>query len=93
MWGGVQTRKTSVGAGDLLELIIDYQLELLLPVGTKTRQERGEPSTIDLIFRTQMILESVVSCNLAENELNHNSDHLSIITLLNMNIIKHPGKK
>ena len=84
MWAGTQARRTSDKAGDLLELIADHHLELLLPIGTKTRQERGEPSTIDLVFRTRSLSECVLSCGLAGSDLDHNSDHLPITTLLSI---------
>ena len=84
MWAGTQARRTSDKAGDLLELIADHHLELLLPIGTKTRQERGEPSTIDLVFGTRLLSECVLSCGLAGSDLNHNSDHLPITTLLSI---------
>ena len=93
MWAGMQARKTSDEAGDLLELIADHQLQLLLPVGTKTRQERGEPSTIDLVFGTRLIAESTISCGLAGEELDHDSDHLPITTLLSVSTNGLPERK
>ena len=84
MWAGTQARRTSDKAGDLLELIADHHLELLLPIGTKTRQERGEPSTIDLVFGTRLLSECVLSCGLAGSDLDHDSDHLPITTLLSV---------
>ncbi|EED15319.1 conserved hypothetical protein [Talaromyces stipitatus ATCC 10500] len=93
MWGGVQSRKTSEEATDLLELITDYHLELLLPVGTKTRQDNGEPSTIDLVFGTWLLSESIISCGLTGNDLDHNSDHLLITTLLSLTTTRHPERK
>jgi hypothetical protein len=69
MWGELQTRKTSDEAENLLDLVTDFDVELLLPVGTKTRQERSEPSTIDLVFGTRLFSDCVVSCGLSGNEL------------------------
>lgn len=86
-------RKTSNGAGDLLELIVDYQLELLLPVGTRTRQERGEPSMLDLVFGTGYATDHLISCGLAGRDMDHDSDHLPVTTILSLDIvIKSPRK-
>jgi hypothetical protein len=72
---------------------MDYHLELLLPVGTKTRQDNGEPSTIDLVFGTRLLSESIISCGLAGNNLDHDSDHLPITTLLSLTTTRHPERK
>ena len=93
MWAGTQARRTSDKAGDLLELIADHHLELLLPIGTKTRQERGEPSTIDLVFGTRLLSECVLSCGLAGSDLDHDSDHLPITTLLSVTTKTPTGRK
>jgi len=93
MWAGTQLRRSSIEAGDLLEIIMDYHLELLLPVGTKTRQEQGEPSTIDLVFGTQQLVPKTISCDLAGNELDHDSNYLLITTLLEMSITTYLERK
>ena len=66
---------------------------MLLPIGTKTRQERGEPSTIDLVFGTRLLSESVIGCGLAGRDLDHDSDHLPITTILNITTNILPERK
>lgn len=70
-----------------------HHLELLLPVGTKTRQERGNPSTIDLVFGTSLLSESVITCSLAGRQLDHDSDHLPVTTLLSIATNNRPERK
>jgi hypothetical protein len=89
MWGEIQIWKTLKGAIDLLELIMDYHLELLLLVGTKIRQDNGEPSIIDLVFSTRLLLESIISCGLAGSNLDYNSDYLLVTTLLSLTTTRH----
>lgn len=68
-------------------------MELLLPVGTKTRQDNGEPSTINLVFGSRLLSESIISCGLAGSNLDYDSDHLPITTLLSLTTTRHPERK
>lgn len=68
-------------------VIEEYRLQLLLKKGTITYEEAGHQSTIDLVFASSFISESLISCKVAK-EIDYGSDHYPIITRLNLRIIQ-----
>lgn len=93
MWEGHLERPISEKAEELLELITEYQLELLLSAETRTRQECSEPSTLDLVFGTAETANNLISCGLAGRELDHDSDHLPVATILGLTTTSRPPQK
>jgi hypothetical protein len=93
LWAAYSTGLTSNETKDLLEQIRDNRLDLLLLLGVKTKEERGEPSTIDLIFGNRLLSESIIHCGLACDELDHDSEHLSSTTVLNLGTAQRSARK
>ena len=93
MWASHLERATSQGAEKLLELITEHQLQQLLPTGTRTRQENGEPSTLDLVFGSEEVADCLTSCGLAGKDLDHDSDHLPVATILSITTTSQPSRK
>ena len=61
----------------------EYQLGSLLPADTITYNDNNTQSCIDLCYGTQDLVDRVVKCGV-DNEMDHNSDHLPIITILDL---------
>lgn len=55
-----------------------WEIEQMVPVGTKTYKKSTGKSTIDLIFATLLLSKNLISCNIAGN-FNHDSDHQPIL--------------
>lgn len=64
-------------------------MEQMIPVGTATYKESTGKSTIDLIFATPLLSESIISCNIA-GDFNHGSDHQPILSKWTMQTIGNP---
>lgn len=80
LWGGdeVGVRLRQGEAQEIIDMMVDFNLQSLLPRGTKTFEgEQGE-STIDLIFTTQGLAEDRLTCQPYHTE--HGSDHVAIST-------------
>jgi hypothetical protein len=45
--------------------------------------------TIDLVFATPLIAESIIACGLADQELDHNSDYLPVSTIIGTATFTH----
>lgn len=86
-WGGIHISTTDRNSEDLLSLVEEYGLQLLLKKGKITYEEAGNQGTIDLVFAFLLISESLISCKVAK-EIDYESDHYSIITRLNLQIIQ-----
>lgn len=54
-------------------------MEQMVPVGTATYKESTGESTIDLIFATPLLSESLISCDI-EEKFDHDSDHQPILS-------------
>jgi hypothetical protein len=65
------------------ELLATENLEIVLPKGTITREERGALSTIDLAICDRRSLFKLVECRRVD-ELDHDSDHWPIHTILDL---------
>jgi len=80
LWGGDEV-DSSVRQGEaaaIIEMMMDLDLQSLLPRGTKTYEGRAGESTIDLILATAELVASRVMCQPYQTE--HRSDHLAIST-------------
>ncbi len=53
-------------------------MEQTIPVGAATYQESSGKSTIDLVFATPLLSESLIYCKI-EEEFDHDSDHQPIL--------------
>ncbi len=82
-WGGPYIRADN-GSEDFLILSKAYNLSLLLPPGTITYEEGPGKSTIDLIFSTDFLSNSVIRCDVSE--IDDHSDHLPIETYFQISL-------
>ena len=77
-------------APELLALINEFGLILNTPKRIKTYVSRtGNEFTIDLNFATKELSQRVISC-MTREDLDHDSDHLSIETILDISINTAP---
>ncbi|KAI0991993.1 hypothetical protein K3495_g16193, partial [Podosphaera aphanis] len=72
-WGGQMVLSHHKLAEDLIEMLGDKNMELALPEGTITWENRGSQSTLDLVFLSKELEDSVTTCQPA-NELEASSD-------------------
>lgn len=70
-------------AAGLINIIEDYQLTILLPPGTITRSEKDSHSTIDLSIASLELEDRLLKCDI-DRDLDHDSDHLPITTILDI---------
>ena len=80
LWGGDQVGSTprQGEAAPIIDLMEDYNLQSLLPRGTKTYEsERGE-TTIDLMLTSSALADDRIRCEIHPTE--HGSDHRAIHT-------------
>ncbi len=61
----------------------------MIPVGAGTYKESSGKSTIDLLFATPLLSESLIYCKIAE-EFDHDSDHQPIQSEWTLQIIDKP---
>ena len=59
----------------------EHQLELLLPPGSITFDDRRGRTTIDLVFGTPWVQERRIFCGV-RSDLDHQSDHLPVVTTI-----------
>lgn len=85
IWGGSGARADS-RAAELIVLLDEFHLSSNLPTGTPTYfSAQGNETTIDLCLTTEELTEQVMKCRTRE-DLDHNSDHMPIETILNISI-------
>jgi ribonuclease HI len=87
LWGGLTVRERDRESDDLIDIIEEYQLGNLLPADTVTYDDKNTQSCIDLCYGTQDLVERVIKYGV-DNEMDHNSDHLPITTILDLRIIQ-----
>ena len=87
VWGSIHIPTTDLNSEDLLSVVEEHGLQLLLKKGTITYEEAGHQSTIDLVFASSFISESLISCKVAK-EIDYGSDHYPIITRFNLQTIQ-----
>ncbi len=73
-------------AEHLILIAEEFAIEQALPVGTVTYEENCQ-TTIDLVFTTPAITAGVVRCDI-DHSLNSGSDHLPILTQLELEIVE-----
>lgn len=83
LWGGSHVPRTEAEAEDLVEIMEDYNLTNTLAPGTITYEEGGRQTTIDLCLVTLGLVDRVIRCEV-DRSLDHDSDHLPIVTSLDM---------
>jgi len=83
MWGGSHIPRTEAEAEDLVEIMEDYNLTNALAPGTITYEENNRRTTIDLCLVTLGLVDRVIRCEV-DRDLDHDSDHLPIVTFLDV---------
>ena len=83
MWGGPRIRYTDPESEDLIAIMEDYELSNTLLPGTITYKERTAQSTIDLCIVTVGLVDRVIQSQV-DQDLDHDSDHLPISTVLDI---------
>ena len=89
-WGGDQAKADS-SSNELLDITELLSMDQLLPVGTPTFIENCS-TTIDLVFATPGIGESLIRCGVAEH-LNAHSDHQLVLTTIDAALKDAPPRK
>ncbi|KAJ6436234.1 reverse transcriptase [Purpureocillium lavendulum] len=82
-WGGSRVRRADDEADELLEIMDELSLTSHLPAGTITFEEADRQSTIDLSLSTIGLVDRLIKCGIDE-DINHDSDHLPIVTSLDI---------
>jgi exonuclease III len=85
LWGGSHIPRTESEAEDLVEIVEEYNLTSRLAPGTITYEEGQKQSTIDLCLVTLGLVDRVIRCEV-DRHLDHDSDHLPIVTILNASV-------
>jgi exonuclease III len=85
MWGGANVRHTDPESADLLAIMEDFNLDSTLPPGTITYEERTARTTIDLCLVTVGLIDRVIRSQV-DRDLDHDSDHLPISTVIDMRV-------
>ncbi|KAJ3560528.1 hypothetical protein NPX13_g9271 [Xylaria arbuscula] len=87
LWGGTNVRETDQEADDLISIMEDYGLTSTLSPGTVTYEEAGARTTIDLCLATIGLADRVIRSEI-DRGLDHNSDHLPIVTILDLRVVQ-----
>ncbi|XMA13648.1 hypothetical protein WAI453_006439 [Rhynchosporium graminicola] len=87
LWGGLTVRERDPESDDLIDIMEEYQLGSLLPADTVTYDDKNAQSCIDLCYGTQDLVGRVVKCGV-DHEMDHNSDHLPITTILDLRTVQ-----
>ncbi len=66
-----------------------WEMEQMVPVGTTIYKESTGESTINLIFASPLLPESLISCGI-KDKFDHNSDHQPILSQWMLQIIDIP---
>ncbi len=85
-WGGADVQADQE-ADELILLTKEFEMEQVLPRGTMTWRRIESHSTIDLIFMTPLLRESLIQCQTSKL-LDCHSDHKPIRTLINLSTIQ-----
>jgi hypothetical protein len=75
LWGSDEVG-ASARQGEATELMMDLNLQSLLPRGTKTYELSNAESTIDLLLSTPVLTEDRICCRIQDKE--YGSDHLAV---------------
>jgi hypothetical protein len=85
LWGGPEVRRTHTESEELVVILEDFDLSNTLPPGTITFEEANWRSTIDLCLVTVGLVDRVISSEV-DRDLDHDSDHLPISTVLDLTV-------
>lgn len=88
IWGGTQARGITQEAEELAEFLEEYGLTNTLLPGTITYEEGPAHTTIDLCLVTMGLVDKIIRSEV-ERELDHDSDHLPIATVIDLRIQQH----
>ncbi|KAG7410379.1 hypothetical protein Forpi1262_v017601 [Fusarium oxysporum f. sp. raphani] len=91
LWGGDRVQRADPNAAELITIIEDHCLTSNLVPGTITYEERDGRTTIDLCLTTAGLVGRLIQCEI-ETNMDHDSDHLPIVTSLDLNIVKMMAK-
>ena len=81
-WGGYTETRQHAIADLLLDITTQFNVPLVLPVGTITRARQGHrSSTLDLVFASSSLEAHILKCEVRKG-LDHDSDHYPIETVL-----------
>ena len=80
-WNNPGRTTYHAAADTLLEMVGEKAMELGLPEGSVTWQNRGSESAIDLVFLTEGAHNAMAKCGVRE-DLDMGSDHMPIVTEL-----------
>ena len=90
VWGGPRASKALIEKSEELLMVTQrWEMEQMVPVGTATYKESTGESTINLIFATPLLSESIISCDIAE-DFDYDSDHQPILSKWTMRTIDNP---
>ena len=90
LWGGPDASKTYIEKSEKLRKAMQrWEMEQMVPTGTATYKESTGESTIDLIFATTVLAESLISCGIAE-KFDHDSDHQPILSQWTLQTVDKP---
>lgn len=84
-WGGPNVGHTHLESENLIAIIEDFDLSNTLLPGTITYEEGTWRSTIDLCLVTVGLVDRVIRSEV-DRDLDHDSDHLPISTVLDITI-------
>lgn len=87
-WGRVDVTRSKREAETLLEIIETHQMEQVFTPGTVTYFDKSTKSTIDLVFVTPLLKDSLITCQ--TKEFKYGSDYYPVITHLNLDTIQRP---
>lgn len=86
LWGGTAVDRADHEAGELINIIEDFDLTNTLQPGTVTYEEGERRTTIDLCLVTLGLVDRLIRSEV-DREFDHDSDHLPIITALELKAI------
>jgi Reverse transcriptase (RNA-dependent DNA polymerase)/Endonuclease-reverse transcriptase len=80
IWGGPGVNQWHTGSELVFELMDEYQLELITPIGLITREKSQQRSTLDLAIGTPNLAQRLVTHQVLQGL--HGSDHLPLETII-----------
>jgi endonuclease/exonuclease/phosphatase family metal-dependent hydrolase len=83
MWGGPDVRHIDPESENLIAIIEDFDLSSTLRPGAITYEGGASRSTIDFCLVTAGLVDRVIRSQV-DRDLNHDSDHLPIRTVIDM---------
>lgn len=79
LWGGTRQITQQASADILIDILDEFDLVPVLEPGTITWERQNAISTIDLVFVTSSLVESLIHCRVRD-DLQYSSDHKPIST-------------